>query len=463
MDALLKAGADPAQTFDCRLRRRIHARLGQINELQVTVTADDEVAATLVSENAQNKLYDCTAWAVALMDEDMPLAQMLWDTGAHTLEEEFLGRDRLHFTAMEWAVTMGMYKPVEYLIELGYDVDLPRGKDGRTPLMFAVLSHQLRVAKILLEAGADPDHMTTGQYTALGAAFAAQDEEMIDLLFERGAEIVVMSYDSAKTPLKNYDLCTWSLGLPLKYLEKLIDLDIDMTEPDDTGMTCPSKAAIMCAIEHLDIMVQHNATVSYFTPNRQPLIYSAMESEQMDSECFAYLEDLQIADWNETISSEGQNLLHWSAQRANTEMMEFLIDEKGFEVDAMDDMYWTPFMISVNATNLDGMGALHARGADLFHTSFTSAGEELNALGIACTSGNQMLWDWMVGKGADQEEKVIYMGKEMTYKKCFEMASLKKSTENSKKEMKKEGSKVGKMWKGSGFFTRKKIKESQGF
>ena len=69
----------------------------------------------------------------------------------------------------------------------------------------------------------------------------------------------------------------------------------------------------------------------------------------------------------------------------------------------------------------------------------------------------------MVGKGADQEEKVIYMGKEMTYKKCFEMASLKKSTENSKKEMKKEGSKVGKMWKGSGFFTRKKIKESQGF
>ena len=143
----------------------------------------------------------------------MPLAQMLWDTGAHTLEEEFLGRDRLHFTAMEWAVTMGMYKPVEYLIELGYDVDLPRGKDGRTPLMFAVLFHQLRVAKILLEAGADPDHMTTGQYTALGAAFAAQDEEMIDLLFERGAEIVVMSYDSAKTPLKNYDLCTWSLGL----------------------------------------------------------------------------------------------------------------------------------------------------------------------------------------------------------------------------------------------------------
>ena len=465
MDVLLKAGADPAQTFDCRLRRRIYTRLGQADELDATITGDKEVAVGLVSESGQNKLYDCTAWAVALIDEDMPLAQMLWDTGAHTLEAELVGRDKLRYTAMEWAVTLGMYKPVEFLLELGYHVDVVRGKGGRTPLVQAVLFHQLRVAKILLDAGADPDHMTTGQYTALGAAFASLDTEMIDLLFERGAEIVIMSYDSARTPMGNHDLCTWSLGLPLKYLEKLIDLDIDLTEPDESGLDCPTKAAMMCSIEHLDVMVQHNATVQYFTPNKQPLIYVAMESDDMDSECFTYLEDLGLAEWNDAISNRGQNLLHWSAERGNTEMMEFLLDEKDFDVDAMDDMYWTPFMFAVNSTNLDGMGALHSRGADIFHTSFLENGDEINAFGLACSSGNQNLFDWMTGKGADEEDMVTYLGKTMTYKKCIEQALHAKSGEESRKSLKKERSSTRKYMKGSGFFTRKKVKEAdrQGF
>lgn len=465
MDVLLKAGADPAQTFGCRLRRRIYARVGQADELQATITGDEEVAAALGSENAQNKLYDCTAWAVALMDEDMPLAQMLWDTGAHTLEADLVGRDKLRWTAMEWAVSLGMYKPVEFLLEVGYDVDLPRGSEGRTPLVQAVLFHQLRVAKILLDAGADADHMTTHQFTALGAAFASLDIEMIDLLFERGAEIVIMSSDGAKTPMGNHDLCTWSLGLPLKYLEKLIDLDIDLTESDETGMDCATKAAMMCSIEHLDVMVQHNATVQYFTPNKQPLIYVAMESDDMDSECFTYLEDLGLAEWNDAISNRGQNLLHWSAERGNTEMMEFLLDEKDFDVDAMDDMYWTPFMFAVNSTNLDGMGALHSRGADIYHTSFLDNGDEINAFGVACSSGNQDMYDWMVRKGADEEDMIAYQGKMMTYKKCFEQATVKKNVSGSKKELRKERSSARNLWKGSGYFMRKTNKgdNEQGF
>ena len=60
---------------------------------------------------------------------------------------------------------------------------------------------------------------------------------------------------------------------------------------------------------------------------------------------------------------------------------------------------------------------------------------------------------------------IAYQGKMMTYKKCFEQATVKKNVSGSKKELRKERSSARNLWKGSGYFMRKTNKgdNEQGF
>ena len=125
----------------------------------------DEVAALLSMDNRLTRTFDADGWSP------------------------------LHLAAH-----YGHAAIVELLLHNNAPVDL-RSTNAleNTALHAALAGRQTRVAKILLEAGADANAKQHGGWTPLHSAAASGDREAIDLLLARGAKTQVAN-DAGVTP-----------------------------------------------------------------------------------------------------------------------------------------------------------------------------------------------------------------------------------------------------------------------
>lgn len=85
-------------------------------------------------------------------------------------------------TPLQMAVQCGSYDSVKLLLEAGADVNTQEGKNGRTALYFAAEKNDLRVAKLLLENGADPALSSYSGCTPAQAATGLNRLEIAQLL-----------------------------------------------------------------------------------------------------------------------------------------------------------------------------------------------------------------------------------------------------------------------------------------
>lgn len=80
------------------------------------------------------------------------------------------------------------YDLVKRLVEHGADVDAV-DSDGRTALMFAVLSENLQVVKFLIESGADINKVDNKGFSALVFAVILNNVDITKLLIHHGADV----------------------------------------------------------------------------------------------------------------------------------------------------------------------------------------------------------------------------------------------------------------------------------
>jgi uncharacterized protein len=125
----------------------------------------DEVAALLSMDNRLTRSYDADGW-----------------------------------TPLHLAAHYGHADMVELLLHNNAPVDLrSTNAMASTALHAALAGRQTRIAKILLDAGADANARQHGGWTPLHSAAASGDREAIDLLLARGAKPEVAN-DAGVTP-----------------------------------------------------------------------------------------------------------------------------------------------------------------------------------------------------------------------------------------------------------------------
>lgn len=102
--------------------------------------------------------------------------------------------------ALPIAASNGQLEVCRYLVQ-GLRVDVDSADDeGRTPLVYAVISENTAVVKYLLDHGADPDKADDDKLTPLHSAAGLGDCEMIELLLAKGAYVDPVA-DEIGTPL----------------------------------------------------------------------------------------------------------------------------------------------------------------------------------------------------------------------------------------------------------------------
>ena len=104
------------------------------------------------------------------------------------------------YTLLHLAAFFGHSDLVDRLIRLGAAVDAIAANPSLVrPLHSAIAAGSVRVAQVLLSAGADPDAPQRGGWTALHGAAHSGDQDLVDLLLRRGAKLDPRS-DDGRTP-----------------------------------------------------------------------------------------------------------------------------------------------------------------------------------------------------------------------------------------------------------------------
>ncbi len=131
--------------------------------------------------NTRNEKGD-TLLFLAIDKKSLPIVKLLVEHGA-----DVHARGRYHQTPLIRAVWKNALTIVKYLLPLS-DIEA-EDKDGDTALIYAAEFNRLKIAKILIEHGAEINKRNRYQRTALHKAADRGYLEMVKLLIEHGADL----------------------------------------------------------------------------------------------------------------------------------------------------------------------------------------------------------------------------------------------------------------------------------
>lgn len=230
-----------------------------------------------------------------------------------------------------------------------------RTYEGVTPLMYAVQLENLKICKILLLNGADPDLKDYIHGTpALMAAVNVENLEISELLIRKGANPDIQNKKGA-TPL--IQAAAFNL---LDIADMLIYYNADVNLSDHSGNTPLIAASFNGNSEMVDLLIENKAVL-----------------ERKDS--------------------KGYTALHCAAQNGFTDIVETLVS-KGSDIELKNSLGYSPLAISILNKQIPVSRSLINRGADV-NSNISRAMKPLN---IALDKKNDTLIAILSEKGAKQ-------------------------------------------------------------
>ena len=230
--------------------------------------------------------------------------------------------------------------------------------EGKTALMYASLYGNTECAEIIINEDnflfmnfADVDICDMNNYTALAYAIMANNVEICQLLLDKGADINhLVGTDQKGSLLELAIVCESDEVISL-----LIENGANVDYVDKEGISIADYAVINGNENALRILLRYNADINTSSPDSgfSPLLYSVL----YDS--FNMMNLLLSSGANiETVDNDGNNALHLLCmtnplERSNQiEMAEVLLD-KGINLDAYNKAQQTPLMLAIDSGNYE--------------------------------------------------------------------------------------------------------------
>ncbi|KAI9859796.1 MAG: hypothetical protein M1813_006513 [Trichoglossum hirsutum] len=285
--------------------------------------------------------------------------------------------------SLYYASLFGLCETVDYLLELGSDVNAVGGRYGFS-LQAAAALGQVKVVKKLLDNGADVD-LQGGKFgCAINAAVASGNKQIVDLLVNAGASLLVKTKEG-QTPL----ILAAEHGLDeiVQLMAKSIELDIT----DDMGQSALHKAAKNGYTSIVKLLVPKANLTQSDNGGYAPLNLAAESGK---------LEVIKVllengADPTRT-TDMGRTPFYSAALYGHTRVLKHLL-ELGTDFTVANKYGWTPLNVAADEGHLEVVELLLESGADM-EMANEGGWAPLNS---AADSGHVEVVKLLLGKGAD--------------------------------------------------------------
>ena len=345
MDVLLNAGSDH-KIADVNGATWIHHAL--------TGNCKKEILQTIIKHgadvNATNK-NNKTALMIAFRTRNVDAVKVLLDAGANPNIADANGN-----TCLLNAVSLGCSKEVlQETFDHGSDLKA-MNKDKETPLLIANRGGSLDFINILLNAGADPNIVSTEGNAFLHiAVLDGFSSEILQAAIDHGADVNATNRNSETA------LMVASEKVHIEAFKILLNAGADPNIKDASGAACIHKAVDMCCFsEVLREMIDHGADVNAINTEYQTALMLACQKAN-ESAVHALLKsggDPNIPDAN------GETCLRIAIQNQSSgELVQALI-EYGADVDAVNRHNRTALLLACYKGNVSAIDALLYAKAD---------------------------------------------------------------------------------------------------
>ncbi|KAJ5855761.1 uncharacterized protein N7529_009705 [Penicillium soppii] len=315
-------------------------------------------------------------------------------------------------TLLVSAAAVGDAKICRILIEAGVDLDAHSGLAMRTTALHrAISSCQAECAKMILEAGADPNLVADGKTPLHNACSYLRSHsafDIADLLLQHGARVNPPQDCARLTPLQ-LAVRTGNPELVRLLLDKGADPNLFTTSKIGTALqiACTmSKSAVI-----VELLINAGADVDSYSGYR---FHAREEKDYADSDTESYSSD-EVEDDGDVFGVENstKSPILLAAENENWEAVQLLLEE-GAAINAglkkrssrvpqeellnFETPVLTPLQAAVRAENITMTRMLLANGA---HVNQKMEGKHgFTALQIGATVGNERLVDILLRKGA---------------------------------------------------------------
>lgn len=254
------------------------------------------------------------------------------------------------------------------IVEAGADVNYREESDDYTFLMEAARHGDLRLVKVLVDAGADTDELNWLNETALAVAASWCHREVFDYLLpltdKEYHELAFESLPEEGVTAENRRFVIefveaageGNLETVQRLLESGIDVNVREPERKFTALTAA------CASGHLAIvrrLIEAGADLNKIgADDCTPLMWASDATV-----CFTLID--AGADTN--LVAKAGTALMMQANRGNIEVMERLLKDAG-DINAMDDDGYTALSYAVSGNQPEAVRLLLDAGADVLKT-----------------------------------------------------------------------------------------------
>ncbi|KAL4778818.1 ankyrin repeat-containing domain protein [Aspergillus varians] len=327
------------------------------------------------------------------------------------------------FTACVW----GFYEVVQTALAGGFDLD-ERNSSGDTVLSVAAGFHNIDIVKLLLEAGADVNAVSTKSgYSPIHNDGYRLSLDMVELLIQHGADVnkaIVGSVNNGWTPLlfatcsqledvarfllakgaevNHQDgigstaLHTIAMIGNTKIAQLLLDHGADADMEDAEGSTALQEAATHGSVDMVKLILTHQG----LDPNnerwlRQAQFYNAVCEGEETTVRLLLEQGVDMTVRN----VRGAYPLHWAAEHGHRGVASILLSV-GAQVDAKDKFEETALFLACRRRNEEMVHFLLDNGADINARGWK--GKE-TVLSLVTAWGELQLVELLLKRGADPQ------------------------------------------------------------
>ena len=261
------------------------------------------------------------------------------------------------WTALHYAARYAKSEIIEHLLSLGMKVNMVENS-GQTPLMCACCdSDRLDNIKTLIKQGADIHQINNDDCTALHCAARFAKSEIIEHLLSLGMKVNMVS-KNGQTPL----MCACYDGGCLDNIKTLIKQGADIHQIDNDDCTALHFAAKFAKSEIIEYLLSLGMKVNMVSNSGQtPLMCACYNGGCLDNIKTLIKQGADIYQ----IDSNGWTALHFAANYANSEIIEYLLS-LGMKVNMVSNSGQTPLLCACcDSDRLDNIKTLIKQGADI--------------------------------------------------------------------------------------------------